>query len=422
MQVLKKIATFFVVLGLFSCSSRLTDNQIELSDSKYDIIDYDVMMDKMAIEGTLRVGVLLPLTGRASEIGQGLQNAMFLAIEDLHNNKLMLNFYDTQSTKEGASLAMKKARDEGVSLVLGPLTNEEVEGVSKIALASNIPVVSFTTSPQVLQKGVYSLGLLNGEQVERALSYAKKDGRKRVVLLVPDNSSGLNVVKSALMSAQNKDISVVKVGFYSPDSLDFTNLVSSIIGDSEELDFDTVLIADGGNRLKSMVSMFAYNDVMAPSVLFMGTSAWDNTNLSKETILYNGVYPMVSKSYSNYFSDKYQKMYNELPKNIYSLAYDSVLLSSVLSLKNTDDLETSLTNPNGFIGVNGFFKILPTGQSRHSLDMYRVTSFGPKVVEKAGKNVDYEESEVDIRYIPYEALPEFYGKNNSDVLKWLYNN
>ena len=422
MQVLKKIAVFFVALGLFSCSSRLTDNRIQISDFKYDIIDYDTIKDKMAIEGTLNVGVLLPLSGRASEIGLGMQNAMFLAIEDLHNNKIMLNFYDTQSTQEGATLAMKKARDDGVSLVLGPLTSEEVMGVSKIALSSNIPVVSFTTSPQVLQKGIYSIGMLNGEQIERALSYASKEGRSRVVLLVPDNNSGLNVVKSALMSVQDKNISIVKVGFYNPNSMDFTSLVNSIVGDPENIDFDTVMIADGGNKLKSMVSMFAYNDIMSPAVLFMGTSAWDNTNLSKETILYNGVYPMVSKSYSNYFSDKYQKTYDELPKSIYSLAYDSVLLTSVLSSKDRDNLEAALTNSNGFIGVNGFFKILPTGQSRHSLDMYKVTSNGPKVIDRANKNVDYTENEIDIRYIPYEALPEFYGKNNSDILKWLYNN
>ena len=264
--------------------------------------------------------------------------------------------------------------------------------------------------------------MLNGEQIERALSYASKEGRSRVVLLVPDNNSGLNVVKSALMSVQDKNISIVKVGFYNPNSMDFTSLVNSIVGDPENIDFDTVMIADGGNKLKSMVSMFAYNDIMSPAVLFMGTSAWDNTNLSKETILYNGVYPMVSKSYSNYFSDKYQKTYDELPKSIYSLAYDSVLLTSVLSNKDRDNLEASLTNSNGFIGVNGFFKILPTGQSRHSLDMYKVTSNGPKVIDRANKNVDYTENEIDIRYIPYEALPEFYGKNNSDILKWLYNN
>ena len=77
----------------------------------------------------------------------------------------------------------------------------------------------------------------------------------------------------------------------------------------------------------------------------------------------------------------------------------------------------------GFIGVNGFFKILPTGQSYHSLEMLEITKDGPKVVSKAdNRNSDYVDSEIDIRYIPYEKLPKFYGKSSSEVLKWLYNN
>lgn len=37
---------------------------------------------------------------------------------------------------------------------------------------------------------------------------------------------------------------------------------------SSAADFDAVMIADSGNRLKSMASMFAYNDIMYPDVLF----------------------------------------------------------------------------------------------------------------------------------------------------------
>ena len=417
--MLKKIAMFFLMLGLFGCNSRLTDNRIELSDYKYEIIDYDVINSEMVEEDSLNVAVLLPLTGDTGNIGLGMQNAMFMALDDLKNSKVVLKFYDTKGTKEGAQSAVKQAINDKQQLILGPLTNKEVEGVASSALSNNIPVVSFTTSPQVLQNGIYSIGLLNEEQIERALSYAKKENRNRLVLLVPDNNGGLNVVKSALMSSFNNNITLTKVGFYNQDTVDFTSLVNTI---SQAKDFDAVLIADSGNRLKSIVSMFAYNDIMYPDVLFLGTSAWDNTNLSKETILYHGVYPMVSKSYGEYFTKKYKDIFGEYPKSIYSVAYDSVLLASVLSAKSHDNLEENLTSKSGFIGVNGYFKILPTGESRHSLEMYEVTPNGPKVVSKGDKNVDYPENQMDIRYIPYDSLPEFLGKKNDDVLQWLYNN
>ena len=64
MQVLKKIALFFLCLGLFGCNSPLTDNRIELSDQRYDIIDYDAINKSMVAENPLNVAVLLPLTGK----------------------------------------------------------------------------------------------------------------------------------------------------------------------------------------------------------------------------------------------------------------------------------------------------------------------------------------------------------------------
>ena len=419
MQVLKRLTIFFLVIALLGCKSRLTDNRIEISNYKYDIIDFDAINKQMQTEDSLKVGVLLPLSGSAKSIGQGMQNAMFMALDDLQNDKLLLSFYDTKSTEEGAVEAIKKASEDEVKLILGPLISKSVEAISPIALSENIPVVSFTTSPQVLQRGIYSIGLLNGEQIERAVSYAQSQNKSRLVLLVPDNSNGLNILKSVMMSVKDKNISLVRVGFYDQSSVDFSALINGL---SEEKDFDTVLIADGGNRLKSMASMFAYNDLMYPDILFIGTSAWDNTNLSKETILYHGVYPMVSKSYGTYFTDKYKKTFNEQPINVYSVAYDSVLLASVLSGKQHQNIEEALTSKNGFIGVNGYFKILPTGQSRHSLEMYEITSNGPRVISKGDKNIDYAEKEIDIRYMPYSSLPKIYGKNNSEVLTWLYNN
>ncbi len=419
MQVLKRLTIFFLVIALLGCKSRLTDNRIEISNYKYDIIDFDAINKQMQTEDSLKVGVLLPLSGSAKSIGQGMQNAMFMALDDLQNDKLLLSFYDTKSTEEGAVEAIKKASEDEVKLILGPLISKSVEAISPVALSENIPVVSFTTSPQVLQRGIYSIGLLNGEQIERAVSYAQSQNKSRLVLLVPDNSNGLNILKSVMMSVKDKNISLVKVGFYDQSSVDFSALINGL---SEEKDFDTVLIADGGNRLKSMASMFAYNDLMYPDILFIGTSAWDNTNLSKETILYHGVYPMVSKSYGTYFTDKYKKTFNEQPINVYSVAYDSVLLASVLSGKQHQNIEEALTSKNGFIGVNGYFKILPTGQSRHSLEMYEITSNGPRVISKGDKNIDYAEKEIDIRYMPYSSLPKIYGKNNSEVLTWLYNN
>ena len=143
-------------------------------------MDYDVVKKTMGEENSLVIGALLPLTGKASSIGLGMQNAMFMALDDLQNDKLVLKFYDTKSSSEGAEQAISQALSEGAELILGPLMSEEVESVADEALSADIPVVSFTTSPQVLQKGIYSIGLLNGEQIDRAIAYASSKNRTKL--------------------------------------------------------------------------------------------------------------------------------------------------------------------------------------------------------------------------------------------------
>ena len=100
MQVLKRLTIFFLVIALLGCKSRLTDNRIEISNYKYDIIDFDAINKQMQTEDSLKVGVLLPLSGSAKSIGQGMQNAMFMALDDLQNDKLLLSFYDTKSKRD----------------------------------------------------------------------------------------------------------------------------------------------------------------------------------------------------------------------------------------------------------------------------------------------------------------------------------
>ena len=54
---------------------------------------------------------------------------------------------------------------------------------------------------------------------------------------------------------------------------------------AQDKNFDTLLIAETGNRLKAISGTFGYYDVAYPDVLFIGTSVWSNTNLNKETTL-----------------------------------------------------------------------------------------------------------------------------------------
>ena len=135
----KKICFCFVICALFGCSGILPEKQ---KQNVYIFRPYEVQTFENQ-EQSFNVAMLLPLSGKASTYGKGLQNAAMMAIEDTNNQNLEIRFYDTKSTPTGALEAFHQAVANKAKLVLGPLTADEVSAVAPSAKRESIPVISF---------------------------------------------------------------------------------------------------------------------------------------------------------------------------------------------------------------------------------------------------------------------------------------
>lgn len=455
MQVLKKYFVFVLFAILAGCRSADVVTQ-----GGYDDMSTDYSEVSLGGRSNFRVGVLLPLSGSAAKQGQGLKNATMMALDDVRNPNLILQYYDTKSTPEGARIAIENALNQQSDLILGPLMSSEVRAISNQAIDRGVPVIAFSTNTDVLQSNIYSLGLLIDEQVGRVMSFAIEKGRSKFALLVPDNSTGVAVAKAAVKFAQKNNVQVVRIGFYPPETTDFsdvlkkmtdyptrvarlqkirTNLAAkSARGDANaakvlkrlepldtlgDVDFDAVIIPEYGPRLKSAASMFGYYDVFSPKVKFLGTSIWENTSLNKETTLFGSWYPAMSRSHSAYFSNKYNDYFGERPNTLYSFAYDGVALASALSKQDKDNLTEAITDPDGYIGINGVFRLFMDGRNEHSLDIVEVRSSGDIVVDAAPKqftsSIMTEVSapiEIDSSY----RAPLIFGKDRTSAQTLIY--
>lgn len=413
--MLKKVSIFFVCAVMCGCTfwhkgsdydpyqhyqvNKKTVSMTEMTD--YSQVD-------LGNAGSFRVAMLLPLSGSAAATGQSMKNAAMMAIGDINNNNLVVQFYDTKGTGSGARVALENALNAGCDMILGPLTSEEVAAVSTEAKNKDIPVVSFSTSPNVLQSGIYSLGLLNQNQISRIVEYAASQGRSRIAAVLPDNQSGENMYRSLLKAAQNKGVRVMKVGFYTPTSMDFTGLVTQM--KSGGIDFDALLIPETGNRLKAISSMFSYYDVAAPEVLFMGTSIWDNSALNKETELYGAVYPAMSQKKQSQFSEKYRDLFGSSPSGLSIFAYDAVALASIVARQGGNIYEQIL-RPEGYTGMSGSFRIFADGTNEHGMDVVKVSSGGKYVVEYAPTQFYGYPAQNSGQDVGYTDTPQIFGKS-----------
>lgn len=451
----KKFSLLVFCLSLIGCSTTSVTTTGGADASSTDISELT-----FGSSDNFRVGVLLPLSGDAAKFGQGLKNASMLALDDIKNPNLILQYYDTKGTPSGARTAIENALNQRAKVIIGPLKSSSVEAIAETTKARNIPVIAFSTSEQVLSPNVYTLGLLVDEQVNRIVSYASKQGRSRLALLLPDNATGIAVAKAAAKAAQQNNVQVTRIAFYAPNTTDFSVVLKQMTdyssrnnrmlsmksslqakaaqGDEEskralrriansdtigEVDFDMVLIPEAGAKLKSAVSMFGYYDVFSPQVKFLGTSIWENSKLNNETTIVGSWYPVMSRSHSDYFANKYAYVYGEKPNALYSLAYDAVALSNALAQQNDGNLTSVITNPDGYVGINGVFRLFENGHNQHSMDVVEVAKSGDVIIDPAPKkfsNEDYGSNMSEVIINNEYRTPLIFGKDSGLAYSLIY--
>lgn len=455
--MLKKLSIGLVCLGLLGCSSTRGPQISDRGGS--DAFNTDISEISISGRDSFRVGVLLPLTGKAAKHGQGLKNATMMALEDLNNPNLILQYYDTQSTAGGARIAAENAISQRSDLILGPLMSSEVQAISTETIYRGVPVIAFSTNEEVLQPTVYTLGLLVEEQVDRIMTYAAQKGRRRFALLLPDNSTGSAVAKAAVKSAQKNGVDVTVIGFYPPSTSDFSGIIKDMSNYSArhvrlnklrnalknkaaggdvsaqkaldrlstkeglgDIGFDAVIIPESGAKLTSAISMFAYYDAAYPQVQFLGTSVWENSRLNNESMIVRSLYPALSRSHSSYFASKYFDTFGERPASLYSFAYDAVALAGELSKQGRENINQAITAPDGYSGINGPFRLFEDGSNQHSLDIMEIRPAGDVVVEAAPRKFNDDGGQrlqpvvIDSSY----HGPKIYGKDASTAQIMIY--
>ncbi|MGH6969394.1 MAG: penicillin-binding protein activator, partial [Stellaceae bacterium] len=334
-----------------------------------------------APSGPPRVALLLPLSGPSAQLGTAMLNAAQMALFDQPDSGVTLLPRDTGGAPDGAAAAARDAIQQGARIIVGPLLAGEVEAVKPIAAAANVPVLAFSNSMAVAGGGVFLLGFQPQQEVARVVQYAISKGHQRFAVLAPDSPYGnlaVDALKAAVGAASGA--SVVRVANYDPDTTDLTPIVQSF---AQNADFDALLLPEGGTRLRLLVPLLPYDGIDPDTVKFLGTGLWDVPGLGVEPALAGGWYAAPTPAARAGFESRYRALYNRAPPRLATLPYDAVSLVVTLMHDGGDLSLAALTNPNGFAGIDGIFRLLPNGIAQRGLAVLQVERGQPTVIDPA---------------------------------------
>ncbi|MDB9774458.1 penicillin-binding protein activator, partial [Candidatus Pelagibacter sp.] len=138
------------------------------------------------------------------------------------------------------------------------------------------------------------------------------------------------------------------------------------------VNFDSVVISDFDESLKSVTTSLLYTDISPKEKYFITLNQWFDESLLKETNLQPLYFPSTNKDNYDEFSNEYFEKYNQYPNQLSFLSYDLVGLLYYLILQNNSVVNKKMfTKKNLFKGKVGIFEI-KNNKINHILNFYKV--------------------------------------------------
>ena len=423
---------------------------------------YCLAKEAKSDEGILKVGLIVPLSGRHQEIGKSVLNSIRLALSKINNDQIEIFPKDNYSNPEKTLFAARQLESEGVRIVIGPVFHQNLIYLGEV---QNLTFLSLSNKTTTIPRNVITMGINANSQINAIVDFIKKENLNKTIVLVPKSNfedelrnalvkskyEFMNIysydVKPDKLTSQIKQITAyderkeklekiiefVEKGIeilekeeelknlkkkYTLGEVDLNSVVLSEkelknlkkkytlldaqinkeelenlkkkhaislddqINEEElknlkkkytlgEVDFDSVIIANFGENLKSVTNSFSFSDVTAQDVKFITLNQWFDETLLKESSANQIYFPSINLANYSKFRETYFKNYNKYPPQISILSYDILGLIYYIDKVQGSDLKKNIFNKKSYVGEVGEFSFEDKIVT-HKLDIYQV--------------------------------------------------
>ena len=384
---MKKIITFSILSYLlFTINS--------------NAINEDSNENNLENSNVLKIGVLLPLSGKFQDIGESFLKAIQLALYDISNEDVKIYPKDNKGNALNSYLSAKEFEEQGIKIVIGPIFFENLERLGEI---NKITFISFTNQTKDIPKNTIAFGINIESQIDALKKYFNEIKVSKTLLLSPKSEFSyqsesvakkdvLKFYRTYSYDANPKTITgeIEKITRYRERKKDLERRIkilekSDLYKDKNELkklkqmhtlgevNFDSVVVIDFGERLKSVLTSFMFSDVLSDKVDFFTINQWFDETFFNENAMQNLHFPSIDFENLKKFNKKFFNTFNEKSNKVSILAYDALgLIYYCWSNNNFQFKQDQLYNKKGFKGLHGEF-LIENNLSKQKLKIYKVS-------------------------------------------------
>ena len=312
----------------------------------------------------LKVGLLAPFSGQYKDLGDSIMFSLQMALDEIGNKRVTIVTRDSGSgDKTILNNSIQEIIDEGVKVIIGPINFEDFEEVKKYK--DTIFISPSNMSPKI-ENNIISIGVSLESQLKAIDKFISNQKKTKTVILYPKNQYA-EMIDKKIQSSNFKNYKIFK---YNPDPMILTGEIEKLtnysqrkrnlearkkfLADKEDeasereleqleqmytlgnVNFDSVIVIDFGNSLKSTLTSLVFSEVDQNKILFTTVNQWFDKSMFYENSLKKIYYPSVNFKNFERFQKKYIKLYNREPSEISILTYDAFGLIYYVWKKNKD--------------------------------------------------------------------------------------
>jgi hypothetical protein len=362
-------------------------------------LTFSVFISEVFASKKIKIGLLVPLTGKNSEIGQSIIKSTRLAVNKINNSSIEIVPRDTKSNPTDTLRAAKELEELEIKIIIGPVFNKNQAYLDEL---KEITFISLTNKGDNKSKNIINAGINATSQLNGIKKFIELNEIKKTIFLTPD----VDYKKEIEKAIDSSKIKILANYVYKKDPTKLTNQIEEITNykrrkqnledeitrleksnqnNKEKLierlkkrdtlggvKFDSIIIADFDESLKSVTTSLLYTDISPKKKYFITLNQWFDESLLEEVSSQPLYFPSINKKNYEDFSLEYFKKFGQYPNQLSFLSFDLVGLVYYLILQNNSIIDEKIfTKKNLFKGKVGVFEI-KNNKINHILNFYKV--------------------------------------------------